>query len=242
MLPIKTPVMTDLEREDFAVCDRALGNLFAECVKKYLEIGRIMRRILDLKLYRERYESFDAYIADRWALEPKTFRLWATYAEIADRIAEKADEAPLLFVSQLTNFNLSHAMVLNRLPHDMQAEAWSTANRVEESPTAKALEHVVDSFQEEIAAAGGVANMTKAEELDFLKRAEAASDAAVTMAKSIESAGVARKTLAKASRELSQTRYGETFKATLALIAKADAELEKHETAGEKLYQERESA
>lgn len=228
-------VMTEIERDEFSECDRKLQDLFSGCVRKYLEIGRIMSRILKLELYREKYKTFDVYIASRWKLEPATFRKWASYADIADRLKESESNAPLLFVSQLEGFNLSHAMALSKLPADLQAEAWTTANRIQESPTAKALKTVVNEFKDEFEKAKA-GEMTKEEELDFLTRAEAASEGAILIARAIETAKKSRKRLAKIKRALSESRFTTTFEKVVEHIDKADGMLDKY--LGNAIFQE----
>lgn len=223
--------LTALERDRFEEIDAALLEAFRDSINVQLRVGELMHEMLESRLYRDRYPSFDAYCEQRWKITGSMARKWATAANVAKTLQQAADEAPLLYVAFLDDFNPSHAAVLNALPQEQQAEAWTTAKRITPSPTAKVLSQVADKMKADTAK---LETMTKTEELTYLQNAESAIDAAVTMARSIEVAERARAGVTKAAREIRSERFAGTFANVIDYVVKIEELLDVH--AGKELF------
>jgi hypothetical protein len=95
-------------------------------VKTFVEVGHALTVIRDQRLYRERYETFDTYLRERWDLE-------RTYAH---RIIEASEVMNrLLPIGNILPVNEAQARPLAGLPPEQQVEVWQEA--VKTAPAGK---------------------------------------------------------------------------------------------------------
>lgn len=171
---IATPApteMTIVEQERRDVVENEIDANLAKGRAAYLAVGKGLAEILECRLYREDYPSFEEYCQDFWGISDSLAYKWAAAWRVAQNLADDVADMPILAWNMLDGFNPSHARKLSRLPPEQQVEAWSRAKEIQETPTAKVIGQVVEQFQDEFAA---VDDMTKDEELDYLQRAEKA--------------------------------------------------------------------
>jgi len=163
--------MTLAEQERRDIVENDIDANLGKGRDAYLAVGKGLAEILESRLYRSDYTSFEEYCQDFWGISDSLARKWADAWRVASNLAEAASDMPILAWNMLDGFNPSHARKLARLPAEQQVEAWSTAKAASETPTAKALGKVVEQLGVEYA---NVNDMTKDEELDYLQRAEKA--------------------------------------------------------------------
>lgn len=164
----------------------------------YLQAGKCLAEILDSRLYRSEYATFEDYVTDFWQISPYKARRWAEAWRVAANIQAQSEDVPLIFWNAMEGFCESHARVLRSLPPEQQAEAWSVAKEVSPSPTAKLLKEVAAKFKDGYEQ---IDNMTQTEELVFLKNVERESSVACELARKIEAA----KSAAKLTMKVVQT-------------------------------------
>ena len=133
----------------------------------YMEAGRCLAIMLDQKLYRSEYATFDDYCRDFWEFDSIKARRMADAYRVAANLQTAAKDMPLLFWDAVETMSESHARVLKRLPPEQQVEAWSVAKSIADTPTAKLLEEVTAKFTE-----ADLGSMTQAEELEHFKAVE----------------------------------------------------------------------
>jgi hypothetical protein len=159
-----------------------VANVAAGCAS-YMDAGRCLAEILDGKLYRDEYDNFDTYAEEFWGMGATKARRWADAWRVMANLQAAKEEMPLLYWDAMEGFCESHARVLGKLPADQQAAAWSVAKSIDDSPTAKVLNQVVDQFTAKFQT---IDDMTQPEELSLLQQVEAATSSAYWGAKRAE--------------------------------------------------------
>lgn len=185
-------VMTISEQERRDALENELDAALGVGRQAYLTVGRCLAEILDSRLYRSDYTTFEDYCTDFWGFSESLARRWADAYRVAKNLTADEEECPLLTWDALIGFQPAHAAVLKRLPADRQVEAWTAAKAVTPTPTAAMLDQVVKKHEAEFAAIDG---MTKEEELKFQQTAEKEFDEAYIATKRVAWASMAEKKL-----------------------------------------------
>jgi hypothetical protein len=125
---------------DIATLTRAEEIALADCeeriergLKTFIEVGSALAVIRDSKLYRESYETFEAYAKERWNLSrPRAYELM-TAAEVVSGMPDT--EVPVE--------NARQAVELAKVPEPERAGVWrETVERTAGKPTAAAVREV----------------------------------------------------------------------------------------------------
>lgn len=131
-----------INTETGEVVDRDLAHHEATIergLKTFVEVGQALQAIRDGRLYREQYETFEAYLADRWQMK----RTMAHY------LIESSSVVESLRVHNCEQLPATESVArpLTKLPASEQAEAWeevvAEAEETGEKITAKKVEQVV---------------------------------------------------------------------------------------------------
>jgi hypothetical protein len=131
----------------------------------FLRLGRNLREIRDLTLYRGDYPSFDAYLRHRWAkTRGYAYRVLAA-ATVVDNLADTPDGEP----PAVLPMNESQCRPLVSLEPERQRSAWGEAVRDAggEVPTAKVVKAAADRVTAEL----GPADPDEPKGLTALRRA-----------------------------------------------------------------------
>ena len=112
-----------------------LETIVASGLKTFVEVGEALAEIRNLKLYRNEYETFDAYLETKW----KVSRSWAC------RQIQAAETVKLLPTGNKPTTE-RQARPLTNLPAGDRAAAWGDAVKASltGTPTAKAVEAAVN--------------------------------------------------------------------------------------------------
>lgn len=112
------------------------------CIGDYDILGRAFKVIRDERLYREKYDNFDAYCDEQWGLSGKyAYRLIQAF-EVSDALRKDKD-----IDKQNLPMNESQVRPLLKLPADKRSEAWKQAvkNAEGRKVTALVVKKVVDA-------------------------------------------------------------------------------------------------
>jgi hypothetical protein len=132
-------------------------------------IGECLDQIIEHRLYRDDYLSFEAYCEGEWGFSGAVGRRSANCYRVAKNL-ENADQAsPEVYWSILSGLKPSHAEKLAMLPEPAQVEAWQEARQESTTPTVNALEQIVVRHKERLQK---VATMTAEEESSFNRQIE----------------------------------------------------------------------
>jgi hypothetical protein len=115
-VPEKRPKLTPAEESRLAWCEDYIGARMASV----FEIGEKLAIIRDERLYREEYDTFKEYLADKWHLSPQTAYFQIAHVETKKVLAmsPRGDISPA---------SASFTKPLHALPDDLKKEAWSEA-------------------------------------------------------------------------------------------------------------------
>jgi len=126
-------LLTRSEKKEFLECERIIEqNLIA-----FYVTGFSLWTIQKKKLYRERYKTFDNYVAERWKLKRTHAYQLINSAKVYENLSAVAD-VPL-------PANEKQIRPLASLPHDVQKVVWEKAvNAVDgRLPTGKEVKEIV---------------------------------------------------------------------------------------------------
>jgi len=122
---VKTRTLADCE----AVIERGL--------KSFLEVGHALAEIRSSQLYPERYDSFDAYCAERWGFTRQRATQLTEAAEVVNLVVTDVTTK-----SPLTEFVARPLAALKANP-DLLRQTWSAIGQASETPTAALVAAVV---------------------------------------------------------------------------------------------------
>lgn len=117
----------------------------AEGLQHFVAVGRALMAIRDEGLYRNTYQSFEAYCKERWGLSrPRAYQL----IDAADACLQIVDTSEASEISDKPPLPTHESQVrpLTRLPVEEQAPAWREAVHAAPNgkPTAREVEQVVN--------------------------------------------------------------------------------------------------
>ncbi len=135
----------------------------------YLRVGKLLAEILDSRLYRNEYGSFEDYCNDFWGFSEKLCRTWADAWRVSQNLTNDDHKMALFTWNTLEGFSPAHARCLARIPADVQLEAWTAAKAVTETPTVKLVKEIADKYAEKEQYS---AMMTADEEMTYLTEME----------------------------------------------------------------------
>jgi hypothetical protein len=73
--------LTTREQREFGRAERTI----AKGLKSFLEVGMALKEIRDKRLYRQQYDTFEEYVAQRWEMSrPRAYQLCAASEVMAD--------------------------------------------------------------------------------------------------------------------------------------------------------------
>jgi len=109
--------LTTREQRELGRAERTI----ARGLKSFLSVGLALKRIRDERLYRQRYDTFEAYVSERWELSrTRAYELCAASQVVADLSAI----ADIRFLPE----NEAQARPLSRLKlPDQRERAWNVA-------------------------------------------------------------------------------------------------------------------
>jgi hypothetical protein len=89
--------------------------IIAQGIQTFIEVGRALKAIRDQELYRQNYQTFEAYMHDRWGMSrPRGYQLIGA-AEVVDAVSTSVDIVPV---------NEAQARPLTTLSPEQQREVW----------------------------------------------------------------------------------------------------------------------
>lgn len=96
---------------------KTLEETIEQGIKTFVEVGSALARIRDERLYRENYETFEAYCKERWGMAIRTAYQYIDSAKVFENVRNCA---------QIPTHE-SQTRPLSSLPPDEQKEAWEEA-------------------------------------------------------------------------------------------------------------------
>lgn len=135
--PSSTPKKTKLSTEEESSLER-LEKVIESGLKTFVEVGAALYQIQSQRLYRQKHDSFESYLASRWNFKrAHAYRLICAY-----RVLETIQDEDGKDLAE------SHVRQLVRLPEDQRTEALRRAKELagKETRTAKHIQQAVDAL------------------------------------------------------------------------------------------------
>lgn len=132
-----TPKKSKLSTEEESSLER-LEQVIERGIATFVEVGAALHQIQSQRLYRQKHDSFEAYLASRWNFKrAHAYRLINAY-----RVLETIQDEDGKVLSE------SHTRQLARLPEDQRAEALLRAKELagKKTRTAKHIQQAVDDL------------------------------------------------------------------------------------------------
>lgn len=139
--PEVIPILGDDESARF----RDLDTFVRKHAATFVEVGSALLEIREQRLYREQFDTFEAYCRDAIGMSDRRARQLIATAEVASNLNNLLNKTGTMVpVSVPTNER--QARPLASLPPEQQADAWqeAVASAPEGRPTARQVEAVVD--------------------------------------------------------------------------------------------------
>ncbi|MHB1038018.1 MAG: hypothetical protein ACYC35_26705 [Pirellulales bacterium] len=125
-------VLSRDERKEFAQYEAVIER----GRQTFLEVGQALAAIRDGRLYRQNFDTFEAYCQDRWDFKRDYANKLIRAAKTVSSLDTKVSIVPT---------TETQARELSRLPEEQRAGAWEeTVERVGGQPTAKDIKETVD--------------------------------------------------------------------------------------------------
>ena len=135
--PSSAPKKTKLSTEEESSLDRC-EQVIERGLSTFVEVGASLHQIQSQRLYRQKHDSFEAYLAGRWNFKrAHAYRLISAY-----RVLETIRDEDGKDLAE------SHVRQLVRLPEDQRADALRRAKELagKEARTAKHIQQAVDTM------------------------------------------------------------------------------------------------
>jgi len=100
--------MTLAEQERRDAVENDIDANLAKGRDAYLAVGKGLAEILESRLYRSDYASFEEYCQDFWGISDSLARKWVDAWRVATNLAEDVADMPILSWNMLEGFNPSH--------------------------------------------------------------------------------------------------------------------------------------
>lgn len=123
-----------------------LEHVIAEGLESFLKVGSSLLEIRSSRLYRSTHNAFKAYCRDRWTLSVSRCNQLIGATKVCEHLTTAFPEDTLL----LKDSNEQLFRPLTSLSPELQTAVWELIRRIEETPNAPRVKHIVAQVQDAI--------------------------------------------------------------------------------------------